>query len=78
MLSSADMINIATKAYNSDRQLSIMQSLSIAPTAATAAQNSNVSKLYMVRARHSKEGPATEDRSSGCPGQGNQQILLLL
>ena len=41
-LTAADVIHIATEVYNSDRQLSIMQSLSTTTKAATAVQNPGV------------------------------------
>ena len=69
MLSSADLICIATEVYNSQRQLSIMQSLSATNTGATAVKNLSVSELHVVKARHNKKGSATEDRCSGHPGQ---------
>ena len=64
-LTSAEVICIEAEVNNSDKQLSIMQSLSAATMAATVVQNPSVSKLEVVKARHSKRGPATEDRSSG-------------
>ena len=51
------------KVYNIDRQLSIMQNLSATTTADTAVQNPSISELYMVQTKHSKKGPATDDRS---------------
>ena len=53
-LTSADVIQTVTEVYNSDRQLSIMQSLSATTTAATTAQNPSVSELQVVKLRHSK------------------------
>ena len=50
-LASADIIHIATEVYNSDRQLSIMQSLSAMTAAANAVQNSSVSELCVVKVR---------------------------
>ena len=58
------MIYRETEVYSSDRKLSIMQSLSATTTTATAVQNPSVSELNVVKARHSKKGPATEDTSS--------------
>ena len=69
-LISANVMQIASEVYNSDRQLSIMQSLS---ASATAPQNSSLSGLHMVQAKHSKRGPAMEGRS-----QGTCLVLLLL
>ena len=59
------MIWIASEVYNSDRQLSIMQSLSATTTAATAVQNPSVSELHMVQVRHNREGSSTEKRNQG-------------
>ena len=44
-----------------------MQSLSATTTAATAVQNPSASELHVIRVKHSKKGPTTEDRSSGNP-----------
>ena len=46
-----------------------MQSLSSAITPSTAVQNPSMSEIHVVKTRHKKMGPATEDRISGCPGQ---------
>ena len=63
------MIHIAIKVYNSDRQLSIVQSLNATTTAATEVQNTSVSELHVVKAGHCKKGLATEDRSPDHPDQ---------
>ena len=65
---SADVIHIATKVYNLERQLSIMQSLSATSTAAATVQKLSVSELHVVTPRHSKKGPNTENRRSSCLG----------
>ena len=54
-LTCADLIWIASDVYNSDRQPSIMQSLTVTTTVATAVQNPSVTKLHMVKAKHRKE-----------------------
>ena len=64
-LTSADVIQTALEVYNSNRQLSIIQSLSATATGATAVQNQSIGELNMVQAKHSKKGPAMEDRSQG-------------
>ena len=48
-LASADVIYIATEVYNSDRQLTNMQSLSAITTTATAVQNPSVSELHVQK-----------------------------
>ena len=68
-LASADVIHIAPEVYRSDRQLCIMQILSSDTSAATGVENSNKSNLHVVKTKDNKEGPATENRSSGHPCQ---------
>ena len=63
-LTSADVICITTKVYNSDRLLSIMKSLGATTTAATAVQYTSKSKLHRVKAKYNKKGPATGNRCS--------------
>ena len=53
------------KVYNSDKQPSIIQSLSATATAANTVQNPSISELHMVQVKFSKKGPSTEDRSQG-------------
>ena len=74
MLTSSDEIHIADKVYNSDRQLSIMQSLSFTTTAATAVQNPSMGELHAVRTRYNKQGAVTKDRNSGHPGQHSNKL----
>ena len=64
---SADMIHIVTDIYNSDRQLSIMQSLSATTTAATAVKNLSVSELHVV-----KQGTAKRDQVQRTEVQATQ------
>ena len=60
-----DVIQIASEVYNSDKQLSIMQSLSATATAATAVQNPSISELHMLQVKHSKRRPPIAGRGQG-------------
>ena len=64
-VTSADLIWIAAEVYNSDRQLSIMQSMSATATAATAVQNPSICELHMVPVKHNRKVPSVEDRNWG-------------
>ena len=64
-MTSTNVIQIASEVYSSDRQLSIMQSLSATATAATTIQNPSVSMLHVVKVTHNSRGSATEDRDLG-------------
>ena len=68
-LTSTDLICITAEVYNSDRELSIMQSQSATTKATTAVQNPSVGELHMVNARDRKKWPTAEDRCSGHSGQ---------
>ena len=64
-LASTDVSCIVREVNNSDGQLSIMQNLGSASTAATTVQILRMSELLVMNTQHNKKEPSIEAQSSG-------------